>query len=494
MHHLLETIDFGEIDGYGDPNLEKYFLDNNYWSRIVENPTFFVIGKKGTGKSAIYRMIETQSHDKGAIISNKDFGEFPFEKLLQLSDSGFAKPNQYQTIWKSVILNLLIQNISKLPEENSGYFNEIVNYYNTYLKNANELHKEIISKTSKRGGVLHGDFITLSSECSNGSTYTLKEENITRLNSKLEELIINFLLTRNGTQQIIIQFDRLDDNYNQYQDTEEFFQSIISLFKVVYSFNQTLRAKAIIGTKVIVYLRSDILRELSFRDSESARWYDFCFELNWNIAQMKNYKESDLYKMIMKRVLISKVDRLDCSFDDIFEVDRATLKKCGIKNDLFAHLILQTLFRPRDLLKLCKTLQAEILASGKFTCDVYNSAIKKYANWLVNTEIANEINPILKNDYKPVLDLLRMCGSKPLTVSDFAKRYAAMKYNFAMTSDELLKFLYSTGLIENTWQVAGKYDRTQKIWLHRSIFRNEGEFDRNLNFKIFDIIWSGLTV
>ena len=491
MHHLLDTIDFGEIDGYGDPNLEKYFLDNDYWERVVEKPTFFVIGKKGTGKSAIYRMIETQSHDKGAIVSNKDFGEFPFEKLLQLSDNGFAKPNQYQTIWKSVILNLLIQNISKLPDENSDY--EIVSYYNTYLKNANELHKEIISKTSKRGGVLHGDFLNLSLESENGSTYTLKEENITRLNSKLEELIVNFLLTRNGSQQIIVQFDRLDDNYNQYQDTEEFFQSIISLFKVVYSFNQMLRAKAIMGTKIIVYLRSDILRELSFRDSESARWYDFCFELNWSISQMKNYKESNLYKMIMKRILISQVDAMDYSFDDIFEANRIELKKCGIKKDLLGHLILQTLFRPRDLLKLCKTLQAEIVSAGKFTCDIYNSAIKKYANWLVNTEIANEINPILKNDYKPVLDLLRMCGSKPLTISDFSKRYSAMRYNFTMTSDELLKFLYNTGLIENTWQATGRSDH-KKIWLHRSVFRNEGEFDRNLNFKIFDIIWSGLTV
>lgn len=45
---VIRKIDFGEIDGYGDPNLEKYFLDNDYWQKVIENNVFFVVGKKGT--------------------------------------------------------------------------------------------------------------------------------------------------------------------------------------------------------------------------------------------------------------------------------------------------------------------------------------------------------------------------------------------------------------------------------------------------------------
>ncbi len=106
---VLRKIDFGEIDGYGDPNLEKYFLDNDYWNKIIENKIFFVVGKKGTGKSSIYRMLEKEAPFRGGVIVNKDFGDFPFEKLLTLTDDDFAKPNQYQTIWKNVIFNLFIQ-------------------------------------------------------------------------------------------------------------------------------------------------------------------------------------------------------------------------------------------------------------------------------------------------------------------------------------------------------------------------------------------------
>ena len=70
----------------------------------IDSNVFFVVGKKGTGKSAIYRMIEQASLHNGCLVINKDFGEFPFEKLLSLQDDNFAKPNQYQTIWRNVIL------------------------------------------------------------------------------------------------------------------------------------------------------------------------------------------------------------------------------------------------------------------------------------------------------------------------------------------------------------------------------------------------------
>ena len=62
-------------------------------------------------------MIARESFGKGCLVINKDFGEFPFEKLLHLHDDNFAKPNQYQTIWKNVIFNLLIQAIAQLPGE-----------------------------------------------------------------------------------------------------------------------------------------------------------------------------------------------------------------------------------------------------------------------------------------------------------------------------------------------------------------------------------------
>lgn len=486
-YDLIKKIDFGEIDGYGDPNLEKYFLDNGYWDKIINDKIFFIVGKKGTGKSSIYQMIEKESYNNGCIVVNKDFGEFPFGKLLRLQDDNFAKPNQYQTIWKNVIFNLFIQAISKLTEERNAFYCEIKTYNDMFLGNAAELHKDIISKTIKKEGGLLFHGISMGAAKEMGSTYKYNDENLTAVNASLSDLIVNYFMTSDAERKIVIQFDRLDDNYNQYQDLEEYFQAIISLFKVVYTFNQLLRSKRIINAKVVLYIRSDIMRAMASRDAESARWDDFRMDLYWGVNNIREIYQSDLYKMVDKRIKTSCAELADKSFRDIFYVPNS-VNYGERRKELFKSLVLQTLFRPRDLISLLKTLQKEINRSGTFNEQVYNETSKKYANWLVNTELANEINPVLGDDYKYVIELLRLCGSKDLSVKSFTERYFSVKHEFKLSPLDLLEFLYSVGIIENTWK-----DKTGRP-MHRSIFRNEGDFDRNLQLKIIPAVWNGLTV
>ncbi len=482
----IKKIDFGEIDGYGDPNLEKYFLDNGYWDKIIDGKVFFVVGKKGTGKSSIYRMIEREACKKGCLVVNNDFGEFPFEKLLQLEDDSFAKPNQYQTIWKNVIYNLFVQAIAKLPAEQNEYYEEIQCYQKMFLGNAVELHKEIVSKAEKKQGSLFLHGLGIGYEKNVQATYKDCADNITKINSTLNNLLVNYFKTTPSESKIIIQFDRLDDNYNQYQNLEEYFQAIISLFKVAYQYNQLLRSNSIKNAKIVLYIRSDILRAIASRDAESARWDDFRFDLNWNVNNIRDIYNSDLYKMVMRRIYVSCPELADKNFNEIFVLNNTTFR--NPKLDLFRKLVLQTLFRPRDLIKLLQTLQTEVCKKKVLTEPIYGEVIKKYSNWLVNTEIANEINPILREDYPYVIELLRFCGAKDLSVKRFILCYKAVKHKFSLNPMDLLKYLYSVGIIENTWK--NQYSK----YMHRSIFRNEGDFDRNLNFRIIPAVWSGLMV
>ena len=486
-YDLIKMIDFGEIDGYGDPNLEKYFLDNGYWDKIIENKIFFVVGKKGTGKSSIYQMIGKESYDRGCIIINKDFGEFPFEKLLKLQDDDFAKPNQYQSVWKNVILNLFVQAVSNMPVSNNQYYDEIKKYNNMYLGCATELHKDIISRGIKKEGKLLFYGLEAGKTANTAVSYKYNNENITAINASLCDLIVNYFLTTPYKEKIVIQFDRLDDNYNIYQNSDEYYQVVISLFKVVYNFNQLLRSKKIFNAKVVLYIRSDIMRAMASRDAESARWDDFRMDLSWSVNNMQEIYQSDLYRLVEKRIQTSCVELSDKTFNDIFSVSEH-VHYGKQSRDLLNSLVLQTLFRPRDLIKLLKTLQKEIIVRGTFDKSTYNQTLKKYSNWLVNSEIANEINPILGDDYKYTIELLRLCVSKALSVKIFAERYSSVNHKFKLSPLELLEFLYSVGVIENTWK------DSRRISLHRSIFRNEGDFDRNLQLKIIPSVWNGLTV
>lgn len=482
---LLKTIDFGDIDGYGDPNLDKYFLDKDYWNKIVNNKTYFVIGKKGTGKSSIYRMIYEQGISKGAFIENKDFGEFPFEKLLLLSDDSFSKPNQYQSIWKNVILNIFAKMITNscIPEDCTNiYYEQIKNYFNTCVGDIVDLHKEILNRTTKSKAGLTFHFFSADVEKENQFSIGSGTNNLSQINSELLTLITNYLVTSISPKKYIIQFDRLDDNYNQYQNKEEYYHAIISLFKTVYKINQDFRSRKIDSAKIIVYLRSDILKELGKRDSESARWDDFCLNINWAIINRDDWINPPLLQMINKRIKVST--NLAINFKEIFDSKEINLQNRHRKQlDTFKYIIDQTMHRPRDLIKFCKCIQEEVIDSNKLYFRTIKNAEKKYAYWLLNSEIANEINPIIQN-LDSVYELLKLVGSKPFSLTDLNNRYKAFQ-DIELSSEDLAFYLYDVGVFLNI-------DTSKRPPEIRSIIRNEGKLDRNKKIIIHPGIWNGL--
>ena len=489
---ILKKINFGEIDGYGDENLESYFLDNDYWDNIINKKIFFVIGKKGTGKSSIYRMIKQQSEIRGDIISNNDFGSFPFAKLLQLSDDDFAKPNQYQSIWKYVILNIFAGMINQAPNINNEYADAISEYIRKCVgENVVDLHTNIVKNTSKTN-------IGLSYKTANlGREYSVEKEigngiyNITEINKKLYELILNFFKTNQSDTKFIIQFDRLDDNYNQYQDVEEFYQAIISLFKVVYYINQEFSMCQIKNAKIVVYLRSDIYRELNSRDAESARWQDYSKEISWAIINSDDwYGRPKLLQMIDKRIEVSLGSKgIDMNFREIFDNNRICLVNYrGRLQDVFKYIVTDTMHRPRDIIKFCKCIQEEAQESELLYYKTIKNAEKKYTAWLVRDELANEINPILKGA-ESVYELIRRIGSKPFSLSDFNDRYKTVD-GLNLSNEELASFLYDIGILQNVAFVRKGNGQIRRDY--RSIIRNSGGWDRNMKMIVHPGVWKGL--
>ena len=94
---------------------EKYFFNNDQVNDIVEKDKCYVIGRKGSGKSAISEYILKQKkHDCFTVKLN--FKNFPFNELYTLDNQTYTSPNQYITLWKyliySNICRLMVQNES----------------------------------------------------------------------------------------------------------------------------------------------------------------------------------------------------------------------------------------------------------------------------------------------------------------------------------------------------------------------------------------------
>lgn len=487
VHNLLK-IDFGDITGEGDPKLFDYFLNDNYWDKIINNKVFFVTGRKGTGKSTIYRFLEKEAANKGAIVTNSDCAAFPFEKLLRLSDDDFSRPNQYQSIWKNIVLSYFISQISlnNLEEYDNLHYLEIKKYYQQFLGNGEicNLHKDIVQKTQKTSLGLQNPYLSAHNDSEESSTFSLRTENISQINEKLFSLIVNFFIATKNYTKYIIQFDRLDDNYNLYQKKTEYYDVILCLCKVAYSINQSFREKNIDNAKIIVYLRSDIIRKINERDAESARFSDFIYELQWAIINKNDWINPRLLQMINRRIEASNM-KGEGNFEEVFPNNYINLRN---QQDVFQYIVNRSFHRPRDLVKFCKLIREEAVKTGLLYYRTVKDAEKKYSQWFLFDELANEINPILNDKVDATHQLLRMMGREPFSLESFKIQYDKSQEKILSNHEVLLKYLYQVGIVFNT----GK----DQLGRHniRSIVRNDSEWRPEMLFQIFTPIWTALNV
>lgn len=140
-----------DIDGLYDPNISDYFIDYEFKDAILNKNIYFIIGRKGTGKSALYNWIYKNQIDNNNLIANLSFNNFPFEKLLTLSDDNFAKPNQYQSIWRNIIYSeiasLLVIDQSNPSDEALKELKRYTDY--VFGNDLTELHKQVTKTTHK---------------------------------------------------------------------------------------------------------------------------------------------------------------------------------------------------------------------------------------------------------------------------------------------------------------------------------------------------------
>lgn len=483
---LILKVDFGEIDGLYDGNIEKYFIDDDYWSKIIIKDTYYIIGRKGTGKSAIYNWIEKTAPNNEAIISNLSFNAFPFEKLLKLTDDDFARPNQYQSIWKNIILTEIAALIVKDMQSNKNdEFKELEEYISfLFGEDITDLHRQIttIAEKDSAGIKLHSASVTFEDSRSRSFNFS-QFDNITVINRRLENIIINYLISYEGENRFVVQFDQLDDNYTQYQKYDEYYQSIISLFKVIYDLNQRFKSKNA-KAKAIGYLRSDIFYSIDEFDAESARWDAHRFNLNWSIINKDDWSNPPLFKVINKRISASLHDD-NLSFYSIFDNGTLKVRTNDSTNDLFKHIIHRTFHRPRDVVQFCIKVQEEVEKTNRFYYGTVNNAEKEYSLWLLS-ELTNEVT-VKVPEIKFLFEFLRLLGPRAFSINIFKSQYKNYESKINVESEELLRFLYRLAIIQNVNFVKDRFTE------YYSVIRNDrSTFNRDLKIQIHPGFWKGL--
>ncbi len=488
-------IDFGSYDADDDSELVNYFLDDNYVDRIINGNQFFVIGRKGTGKSALCNWFKEQESENGYISSTLNFYNFPNNALLMLNDEQYQSTNQYRNIWLFMILselsNLIIKDEKRL--ENDDKYIEIKSYIKQiYGENLNELHRKVIEVSGKSNGQLKINPLNIGKEKSFLEKYHIDNfENIELINNKLKNAIINYIKNyKNKLEEedvkFLIQFDNLDSDYSSTPNKENYFNCIISLFKTVYDLNNELFMREKLPIKIIVFYPSDIYDMIHSKDRDSAKWKKRIFEINWNVQSRDDYKNGRLRKMVNLRI---KNSLNESEYKDYWSliVDN---KKVALKDwvnvkgkrvrrtiDVFQYIVDNTLHRPRDVIMFCLEIVSEAKREMKLDYKVIKNAHRQFSSWFWD-EICNETNQSFKNTNKLKNFLVKM-GPGRYKYKEFEiiyKHFCATDFDFELTPLEFLDKMYNYGFIVNVDQNG---DYTSIIRNEKSNFKKEYQFKLN---------------
>lgn len=480
-------VNFGNIDSDSDQYLYEYFLDDDYVQKVVYSDKYFVSGRKGTGKTALYRWIKYSEMKHGYQCFNMNLTDLNQADFGSLSDDNKPSNSVYQTVWEYTILCEIARMI--VNDQNSYFhsvdFQELRQYINFFYGNTTlDMHKLILEFTTKKGFSLFGP--PLKAYYGKSENYTVDKSkfvSLNKVNKRLSDLIINYLM-ENDEKMFVLQFDGLDNDYN-YEAFDNYKKIIISLLTAIYDLNNSFRSKSI-GLKVIAYLRSDIFRAVHDHHPNSAKWTFLMMELDWSVKIEREFKHCKLKKLIdyrIRRSLPSLSKDVD-AFEHLFS--QMTSNNDQSSQQYFVSYLKRTMIRPRDLIALCIYTQNHVKFSKSYDSDVEKAIRKEYISWFWS-EISNEINTIvnpeiLKRFLHKLENKMRSYEEGKHIYEHFCETEKALlnnKTKSIFSYQDLMEQLFKFGIIVNVQK------RYEKTFVYYSVIRNPLlVFNYKLEFQV----------
>lgn len=411
MITLRNIKTFGEIAAEEDPVLD-YFLTTDAVQDIESGKILLVLGRKGSGKTALVRhFTETRPDTHGQPLSLRSY---PWNAHAELIDKGASETEAYVASWRLLIAIRLASMITELGS--SKYTDTLEGLRKFLVENFGTTKPETRSILSRARLKVVG--LTIGPQVAGISIGSITFGDSSRNNVLGLELdsLANSILSDVSTavaelniKNLFLHFDELDQGLDRLDDVKK--RMLIGLILAARDIKSSKQLRANISP--IVYLRTDIWDQVSFSDKNKIT-RGSTVRLAWDEATLKALIESRLASKLGPFVTWPDIE------------DGAKMR--GSQGKL-QHMLSRTLLRPRDVIQFLN--EALRVANGRpgeplvFINDDFNSCREQYSEYLKD-ELSDEIDP----HWPEWTDGLRAC-SKNQTITfqkeEFLRNYEQIK-------------------------------------------------------------------
>lgn len=450
---------------------KDYFYHSQEVNMILNNSKYYVIGRKGSGKSSISEYL-LGLKNYNTFSEKLSFKNFPFNELYGLDNQKYTPPNQYITLWKYLIYSTVAKLMVGNEKINSSVRNKLGEIYTP--DPIRSLSRTISHWTSAEFGanvIGTGGTFKLSRDVKSQSTNWVDRVN------NLEDIILEYC----DDSKYFIIFDELDEDYRAIKSSEheQYNFLLTSLFKAVqdikYTFNSTNK-----NICPIVFLRDDIYALI--KDSDKNKWRDFKIEIEWTPERIKQL----LAYRISKDVDAESSLPFNQTWSMIFASDQIRSGSGRLTLSSFDYITRSTHLRPRDYISYIQTCAEETIGFGR--SKISNETIKfvdrAFSNYLKD-EIVDEIYPLLP-DIEEVFQIISNLRKWSFSTAEFKDEYNKYLTSKTVTEenvDYVLDILYKFSVLGNqhkrlTDTLYFKYmhtnmnlNRSEQLVVHRGLFK-----------------------
>ncbi len=331
---LLKTLSFGAPAAERDisQGLRDYFVESDAYKRVREGKKSIILGNRGSGKSAIFKIVAEQERHSGSLVIDLAPENYSYEMLnsvLTTEDRGsWVKQGAYTAAWKYLIYVLVMKELSKQGAKvKTGPAAQIYAYLRDNHQGGQDNPISVLISYLKRiEGLKIGSWEASVKTRELARLYRLEE--VTNLLPALGELC--------KKRRVLVLVDELDRGWDASEDAKAF---VAGLFQACVSINQNTP-----NLRVYVSLRRELYDSIPSLYEDAQKYRDIIETITWD--------ETSLLELVGKRIrytvpALSEVSNKEC-WNAIFA---ETLDYRQTKS--FNYMIDRTLYRPREIIQFC---------------------------------------------------------------------------------------------------------------------------------------------
>jgi len=468
------------------------FVKNEFLDDLMRPQTFFLIGEKGTGKTA-YAVYLSNNNYKDTNSSLKYIRETDYNKFVELKKSNNLQLSDYTSIWKVILLLLLARNIEPKeldhnPFSKSGRLKALYTAIDEYYQGAFSpeiLYALELVENTKVAAELVAKNLKISGE--EGSALTSKESrfqvNLLYIENQFERALHDLKLKNNQ----ILFIDGIDIRpYGiEYKD---YLECIKGLANALWSLNNDFfpKVKDSKGRfRVILLLRPDIFNSLGLQNTTN-KVRDNSVYLDWRTTY-PGYRTSRLFALSDRLLSSQQIETIQpgVAWDYYFPWTAPSTSTKRDSDESFMKVLRLSYSRPRDVISILQILQDEFKEKRKEVSKVFaeedlrsNDFLNKFSEYLMGG-IKDQLSFYYNDkDYEMFLKFFTFLEGKPefsytvyKSAYDKFTEYVIDHHTdipeFVETNDKFLQFLYDTNILCHI-------EDTDDIPLFRWCYRERG--------------------